>query len=93
MTRGVYDLLAADRSTYDLEVRIRTQEAREIKEKQTSLSKLCAWVEESISNHLWTTCCNAKDTIRVWYIGLRTSVCADDVQLRSKARDRYQRVI
>lgn len=93
MARGVHDLLAADRSTYDLEVRIRTQEAREIKEKQTSLSKLRAWVEESISDHLWTTCCNAEDTIRVWYIGLRTSVCADDVQLRSKARDRYQRVI
>ncbi|KID80829.1 gag protein [Metarhizium guizhouense ARSEF 977] len=73
MARGVHDLLAADRSTYDLEVRIRTQEARDIKEKQTSLSKLRAWVEESISDHLWTTCY--------------------DVQLRSKARDRYHRVI
>ncbi|KAK8912100.1 hypothetical protein VCV18_012814 [Metarhizium anisopliae] len=28
-----------------------------------------------------------------WYIGLRISVCADEVQLRSKARDRYHRVI
>ncbi|KID83902.1 hypothetical protein MGU_08874 [Metarhizium guizhouense ARSEF 977] len=73
MARGVHDLLPADRSTYDLEVRIRTQEVREIKEKQASISKLRTWVEESISDHLWTTCCNAEDTIRVWYIGLRTS--------------------
>jgi hypothetical protein len=93
MARGVQDLLPADRSTYDLEVRIRTQEVRDIKEKQTSISKLRTWVEESISDHLWTTCCNAEDTIRVWYIGLRISVCADEVQLRSKARDRYQRAI
>uniref|UniRef100_A0A1Y1L8Q8 Uncharacterized protein n=1 Tax=Photinus pyralis TaxID=7054 RepID=A0A1Y1L8Q8_PHOPY len=93
MARGVQDLLPADRSTYDLEVRIRTQEVRDIKEKQTSISKLRTWVEESISDHLWTTCCNAEDTIRIWYIGLRISVCADEVQLRSKARDRYHRVI
>ncbi|EFZ03863.1 hypothetical protein X797_012316 [Metarhizium robertsii] len=93
MARGVHDLLPADRSTYDLEVRIRTQEVRDIKEKQASISKLRTWVEESISDHLWTTCCNAEDTIRVWYTGIRTSVCADDVQLRSKARDRYQRAI
>jgi hypothetical protein len=93
MARGVRDLLPADRSTYDLEVRIRTQEIRELKEKQTSISKLRTWVEESISDHLWTTCCNAEDTIRVWYTGLRTSVCADDVQLRGKARDKYQRAI
>lgn len=93
MARGVQDLLPADRSTYDLEVRIRTQEVRDIKEKQTSISKLRTWVEESISDHLWTTCCNAEDTIRIWYLGLRISVCADEVQLRGKARDRYQRAI
>ncbi|KAJ2971917.1 hypothetical protein NQ176_g7456 [Zarea fungicola] len=88
--RGVYELLPADRSAYDLEVRIRTQEHRDFKEKQASISKLRAWIEESINGHLWTTCCNAKDTIRDWYINLNTSVCTDTVHLRSKARDRYQ---
>jgi hypothetical protein len=50
MARGVHDLLPADRSTYDLEVRIRTQEVRDIKEKQTSISKLRTWVEECHTN-------------------------------------------
>lgn len=91
--RGVYELLPADRSAYDLEVRIRTQELRDFKEKQASISKLRTWIEESISDHLWTTCCTAEDTIRDWYINLKMSVCVDEVHLRSKARDRYQRSI
>lgn len=64
--RGVFELLPADRSAYDLEIRIRTQEFRDFKERQASISKLRTWVEESISDHLWTTCCNAEDTIRDW---------------------------
>ncbi|KJZ70533.1 hypothetical protein HIM_10077 [Hirsutella minnesotensis 3608] len=93
MARGLFDLLPADRSAYELEVRLRAQVVRDIKEKRTAISKLRTWVEESISDHLWTTCCKAEDTTRDWYIGLKTSVCADAVHLRSKARDRYQRAI